>query len=190
MEPSPIEIALADAILLGAFRRGAHYAWTTTYGDHRPTLTSPVPPSRADDGIAWSPPPPDPYRTVDSEKKYGKKKRWWPEKSDDWWAAPGAPDFMGADYELVITMQVRFGSYRIDLLVDLWHGGRAARMAVECDGHEFHERTKEQAAHDRKRDRFFLERGLDLMRFTGFEIHRDADALAAQVVNHLKRKLG
>lgn len=51
--------------------------------------------------------------------------------------------------------------------------GSVFRLAVECDGHDFHERTKEQAARDRARDRRLQEAGYTVMRFTGSEIYRD-----------------
>ncbi|MBE7157819.1 MAG: DUF559 domain-containing protein [Rhodospirillales bacterium] len=44
------------------------------------------------------------------------------------------------------------------------------RLVVECDGHEFHERTKEQAARDKQRDRFLFNAEYPVMRFTGSEI--------------------
>lgn len=44
------------------------------------------------------------------------------------------------------------------------------RLAIECDGHNFHERTPEQAARDKSRDRDLLNLGYPVMRFTGSEI--------------------
>ena len=44
------------------------------------------------------------------------------------------------------------------------------RLAIECDGHEFHEKTPEQAARDKSRDRDLLNLGYPVMRFTGAEI--------------------
>lgn len=60
--------------------------------------------------------------------------------------------------------------------------GVISRLVVECDGHEFHERTKEQAERDRSRDRALQERGYTVFRFTGSELHRDAFACARQVL--------
>jgi very-short-patch-repair endonuclease len=51
--------------------------------------------------------------------------------------------------------------------------GKRHLLAVECDGHDFHERTKEQARKDRSRDRRLQELGYTVYRFTGSEIHRD-----------------
>jgi very-short-patch-repair endonuclease len=52
---------------------------------------------------------------------------------------------------------------------------------VECDGHDFHERTKEQAARDKKRDRDLLSRGVTTIRFTGPEIYKNAEGCARQL---------
>lgn len=43
-------------------------------------------------------------------------------------------------------------------------------LCVECDGHDFHERTKAQAQHDKSRDRKFMADGVPVMRFTGSEL--------------------
>ena len=43
---------------------------------------------------------------------------------------------------------------------------------VECDGHDFHERTKQQAANDRSRDRDLISNGYTVLRYTGSELYR------------------
>lgn len=54
-------------------------------------------------------------------------------------------------------------------------------IAIEVDGHDFHERTKEQAQRDKKRDRDLQALGWRVMRFTGSEVFRDAAACAREV---------
>jgi very-short-patch-repair endonuclease len=54
-------------------------------------------------------------------------------------------------------------------------------VAVECDGHDFHEKTKEQAARDKARDRRLVKAGIRVLRFTGSEIYKDANACAEEV---------
>lgn len=68
-------------------------------------------------------------------------------------------------------------TYRVDFLLEL--GVR--RLAVECDGHEWHDRTKQQAAYDRARDRELLHIGIPTVRFTGSEIHHSASRCAREV---------
>ena len=50
------------------------------------------------------------------------------------------------------------------------------RIAVELDGHDFHERSKEQAKRDKSRDRAFTRAGWSILRFTGSEVHADAES--------------
>lgn len=45
------------------------------------------------------------------------------------------------------------------------------RFAVEVDGHDFHERTKEQARRDRQRDRDLTAEGWIVLRYTASEIY-------------------
>ena len=67
--------------------------------------------------------------------------------------------------------QAKVGKYRVDFLCD---AGRI-KFAVECDGHDFHEKTRKQAARDRARDRFLAIEGIHTLRFTGSEIYSQTD---------------
>lgn len=84
-----------------------------------------------------------------------------------------------------IQTQARVGPYRADVLVTLKHSTRKEEryrpIAVELDGHDFHEKTKAQAAHDKKRDRFFAAQEITLLRFTGSEVTKSAEACANEV---------
>lgn len=80
-----------------------------------------------------------------------------------------------------ITPQAQIGRYKADFLIWFELGDARAGIVVECDGHAFHERTKEQAAHDKKRDRELLTEGYPVARFTGSEIFRDAIGCADQL---------
>lgn len=59
---------------------------------------------------------------------------------------------------------------------------RSPVIVVECDGHNFHERTKDQARHDKERDRWMLSKGIRVFRFTGSEIFADPIKCAMEVV--------
>lgn len=75
-------------------------------------------------------------------------------------------------------------NYRLDFAIISWERGQrdyAHRVAIEVDGHDFHERTKEQAARDRSRDRALTAAGWLVIRFTGSEVWRDPVACVAQV---------
>ena len=82
---------------------------------------------------------------------------------------------------LLIHPQAPVGPYSADLLL----AAAERRVAVECDGHEFHERTPKQAEHDKKRDRFFARERITVLRFTGREINRDAARCARESLSVL-----
>lgn len=69
--------------------------------------------------------------------------------------------------------QVQIGRYRADFV--------SGRTVIECDGHASHS-SAQQRTHDAQRDRWLQSRGYRVIRFTGSEIHRDADACARQAI--------
>jgi very-short-patch-repair endonuclease len=84
----------------------------------------------------------------------------------------------------MIVPQYNWNGYRIDLALRV-PDYRFKWLFIECDGHNFHERTKEQAARDRQKDRDIQAAGVPILRFTGSEIHRNLEACAAQVFQFL-----
>jgi very-short-patch-repair endonuclease len=56
---------------------------------------------------------------------------------------------------------------------------------VELDGHAFHERTKEQAAKDKARDRWMTGAGYAVVRFTGSEVWANPFAVASEVADRV-----
>ena len=84
--------------------------------------------------------------------------------------------------EMQVEKQKIILSYRVDFLLTVTGGsGTVSRLVVECDGHDFHERTKEQAAKDRSRDRALQQAGYTVFRFTGSEIYRAPMKCARQI---------
>jgi len=85
----------------------------------------------------------------------------------------------------LIYPQVTVLDYRVDFLVVHTHGLEGfGGTVIECDGHDFHERTKEQAAKDRSRDRELQQRGYRVLRFTGSEIWKDPFGCADDALTH------
>lgn len=82
-----------------------------------------------------------------------------------------------------IEPQYKIGKWRVDFILILNVPPQRKYIVVECDGHEYHERTKQQAARDRSKDRWLQERGIPILRYTGHEIHKDPEACALQVEN-------
>jgi very-short-patch-repair endonuclease len=105
------------------------------------------------------------------------------------------PEKIGADCEaapdrcgIFIYQQAAVLHYRADFLLGAMAAPDAAPhwVVVECDGHQFHERTQDQAEHDRARDRAMTAAGYQVFRFTGREIQRDARRCANEVLAHLR----
>lgn len=98
-----------------------------------------------------------------------------------------------SDYGWILVPQCPVGRYRADFVLavafippEVTEAPQARKFwCVECDGHDFHERTKEQAAHDRMRDRWFQAQGFAVLRFTGSEIVREGARCAAEVSAHV-----
>jgi hypothetical protein len=61
-------------------------------------------------------------------------------------------------------------------------------VVVECDGHDFHERTVEQASRDRKRDRELQRLDIPVFRFTGTDVVRDS-AKVEEIADFIDYKL-
>lgn len=66
--------------------------------------------------------------------------------------------------------------------------GRDVFLAIEVDGHDFHERTKEQAQRDRSRDRELTAAGWRVLRFTGREVYQDAGKCVREVLAVVARR--
>lgn len=89
---------------------------------------------------------------------------------------------------VLVQPQATWKEYRFDFLIIARFGPPPAgtiRIVVECDGHDFHERTKEQAAHDRSRDRALTAAGFKVFRFTGSEIFRGAEKCVWEIGRYL-----
>jgi len=74
-----------------------------------------------------------------------------------------------------IQREYKIGSYRADFAFIFQNREHKKIVVVECDGHDFHEKTKEQAAHDKKRDRYFASKNITTLRFTGSEIYNKCE---------------
>ena len=108
---------------------------------------------------------------------------------------------------LTIEPQAKLGEYRVDFLLtfqeplpDFNHKVRlkdgteipsvkdvTVHLIVECDGHDYHDRSKEQASRDRERDRELKKLGYEVFRYTGSDIWKNPLACAMEVVEVLTK---
>lgn len=80
-------------------------------------------------------------------------------------------------------------SYRVDfLLAAEYPQGNIVKIIVECDGHDYHERTKDQAKSDKSRDRDLVANGYAVFRFTGSELHKSPFKCSQEVIEYFVKK--
>jgi len=93
-------------------------------------------------------------------------------------------------------------NYRADLLLKIrgqlllpksdktWEAqNRSINIIVEIDGHDFHERTKEQAQRDKSRDRILSKYGYIVIRYTGSEVFNDVYKATTELAGFIFAKL-
>ena len=74
-----------------------------------------------------------------------------------------------------VEIMLKTATYRVDFKIPILDliSNQGINFIIECDGHDFHEKTKEQVARDKKRDRAFVAAGYKVIRFAGSEIWND-----------------
>jgi len=89
--------------------------------------------------------------------------------------------FMKEAYGILpdLRSQHQINQYRIDFAIP------SHRLAIELDGHDSH-KTKEQRTHDASRDRFLIQSGWTVLRFTGSEVFKDTKGCVSQVLQIIK----
>ena len=88
------------------------------------------------------------------------------------------PDFDIFQQEIITCFDKK---YRVDFLVVTGLvSNKINQFVIECDGHDFHEKTKLQVKRDRQRDRHLTASGHHVLRFTGSEIWADPHKCARE----------
>jgi very-short-patch-repair endonuclease len=84
---------------------------------------------------------------------------------------------------LTIWAQAPLLRYRVDFLLR-WRVGDdcSCLYAVECDGHDFHSRTRAQVERDKARDNALLALDIPTFRYAGSSIYRDPFGVATDVM--------
>lgn len=81
--------------------------------------------------------------------------------------------------------QVKIDKYKVDFLLATVCMGRVFFTAIECDGHDYHERTKQQASRDKKRDRFLIGKNIPTLRFTGSDLYNNSEECLEEITDYL-----
>ena len=81
------------------------------------------------------------------------------------------------------------GVFKIDFIVIDENGGdNKFIIAIELDGHDFHEKTKLQVEKDKKRERAIVRKGIYVLRFSGSEIIKDARGCIKEITGYLEKE--
>ncbi len=152
---------------------------------------------------------------ADAQRTFAGVIRFWEAKTEGWTESPieqafllafianmqahGLPWFVYSDHEeakkavlenhlsTFIIPQCQIEDYRVDFLIVTRQARRdPVEFIIECDGHDFHERTKEQATRDKSRDRRLQSLGYKVFRFTGSEIFRDPFGSVLDIYKHIE----
>lgn len=86
-------------------------------------------------------------------------------------------------------------TYRVDFMVSMEKYEDKIQdviqkdIVVECDGHEFHQKTKEQVKHDNEREMQIKLAGYDVLRFSGSQIYEDPIKCANDIIDYALSKI-
>ena len=90
--------------------------------------------------------------------------------------------YLGVEVAYAIP-QFSIGKYRVDFVIAICpRPHEQCLYVVELDGHEFHEKTKEQVKRNNQRDRYFLSEGITILHFSGSEVYNNPDACVKEVI--------
>lgn len=107
------------------------------------------------------------------------------------------PDEKPEGEGLFVFPQRELGPYRADFIIKgvgyisgkkVYPPNKKVYIAVECDGAEFHS-TDFAKQHDKKRDAYFLSKGIKTFRYTGSEIFQMADHIVKDLAVHLNGEI-
>lgn len=96
-------------------------------------------------------------------------------------------DVVGIDKQQ--TIKIKNKKYRVDFLIPVVYKNQENIMfVIECDGYEFHQKTKKQVEADNQRQRDLQEAGYEVIRFSGTEIYHKPYQCALAIKNIILSK--
>lgn len=69
-------------------------------------------------------------------------------------------------------------------------GFESYKLIIECDGHEFHEKTKEQVERGNIRNMELQEMGYEILHFSGSQIYKNPYLCAIKTYKYILKKIG
>lgn len=90
-------------------------------------------------------------------------------------------------------IQIEKKKYYADFFIWIQNSESDISVLVECDGHDFHEKTKEQVEKDNEREYELKMAGYEILRFSGSQIYNNPFKCANDVYDYLilkEKRLG
>jgi very-short-patch-repair endonuclease len=101
------------------------------------------------------------------------------------WVLQGIDHVHGIRLEPQKQLQTSDGIFKIDFVVS---AEPDVRLAIEIDGHDFHEKTKAQVSRDKARERAIVRTGYTPLRFSGSEVFGNPRKCVNEVVEAIKQR--
>ncbi len=87
---------------------------------------------------------------------------------------------------VLICPQHKVLKYRVDFCLYIKDmKSNLHRIVIECDGHDFHEKTKEQASRDKKKDRELQKAGYTIFRYSGSDIYKNIEDIEDELGGYI-----
>lgn len=96
------------------------------------------------------------------------------------------PDLELEEYNTQKEIAVDGKIYRADIYIQLrLYQQEDYKIVIECDGHDYHEKTKEQVKMNNKRERALKSAGYEVLRFSGSEIYENPYRCASEISQNI-----
>lgn len=106
----------------------------------------------------------------------------------------GFPDteylYLDSQKQIISNGNTYYADFCVDAEPDEWFDLNEYHLIIECDGHDFHEKTKKQVEKRNQRDFDLKMAGYDIIHFSGSEIFNDPYGCALKVVKLIKANVG
>jgi very-short-patch-repair endonuclease len=120
---------------------------------------------------------------------------------DIWWKALDRAGTIhpSVSWESQVEVEACGRKYRLDFQIvpeyqlhrkAKLYGVQVAKIAVELDGHDYHERTKEQVIYRNQRDRDLSADGWTVLHFSGSELYGDPARCIKEAFDHGAKAFG
>lgn len=95
--------------------------------------------------------------------------------------------WLGLEYRPQQVIKFDGKRYIADILFeqDIYYTEKPYKVVIECDGHEFHEATKEQVEKRNNRDMDLKMQGYDVLHYSGSQIFKNPRKCAREITKYI-----